>query len=371
MSTGHSDLEERLTSLLREQAGSLPVPDATWMQARTASATATPVRRRPPLLALGAAATVAACLVAAAALTMGDDPAEQVRTVPAAQEAGSTPETGPPAEVTATTAVPAPASGGALKAETRQVALTADALTIDAGGSRFVTVQPLQVHSDPGDAGYTTLELSWSERGVEMRLNAYFLSDGREWWSNEIRTYDGSVQGGWITYTGDFFRRPLGAPFTGDFTIATPDPAVGRLHLANARLEAFRRTPECATATGRFVLDPGTSPITIEGDASGYGVNVRLLDTTTCQAVADQDRYAYDWDTADPGIVRVGGLPVPATSIPRHVDLTPVGKGRTTVHVTAHDPATGATVAEADLEVVVGDVKHIPAPTVTGRPPAP
>ncbi len=369
MSTGHSDLEERLTSLLREQACLVPVPDATWIQAGAASATSTPGRRRPPLLALGAAATVAACLVAAAGLTMGDDPGERVRTVPAAQEAGSTAETGPPGEVTATTAVPASASGGALEVATRQVALTADALTIDAGGRRFVTVQPLEVHGDPGDAGYTTLELTWHELGVEMRLNVYFLSDGREWWSNEIRTYDGSAQGGWITYNGDFFRRPLGAPFTGDFTIATPDPAVGRLHLANARLDAFRPAPECATATGRFVLDPGTSPITIEGAVSGYGVNVRLLDTATCQAVADQDRYAYDWDTADAGIVRVGGLPVPATPIPRHVDLTPVGKGRTTVHVTASDPATGATVAEADLEVVVGAMKPVPAPT--GRPPSP
>ncbi|MGI8686680.1 MAG: hypothetical protein ACR2MO_16585 [Acidimicrobiales bacterium] len=360
MSSGPHDIEDRLTALLRRQADAVAVTDATWTEARMGPVAAGRRRRAPYPVLAGLAAAV--CLVLAVTVWTGDPEDKVVVTGPAAQGADEPPAT------TATTAAPAPASGGSLRAETRQVSLTADAVSIDAGGRQFVTVQPVVVHSDPGDSTYTTLELKWREHGVEMRLFIYFTANGREWWSNEIRTYDGNDPGEWITYTGDFFRRPLGTPFTGDFTVATPDPAVGRLHLADARLEAFRPAPGCATASGPFVIDPGTSPITIEGSSSGYGVMVRLLDSATCTAVVDQDRYVYDWDTADASIVRFGGLPVADLGLPRHANLTPVAKGRATVHVTARDPATGATVAETDIEVVVGDVKQVPVPTTFGSP---
>jgi hypothetical protein len=363
MSTGRSDVEDRLTSLFQRQAGSVPVPEVMWTEAHTMPASPALLRRRPALLGLAAVFAAAACLLVAVTLLAGDR-AEQVRTVPAE-------ETEQPEQATATTAAPASGPGGPFRAETRQVSLSADAVTIDAGARQFVTVQPVRVRSDPGTGESTSLELTWREQGVEMRLFVYFTSDGREWWSDEIRTYDGTDPGEWITYEGDFFRSPLGTPFTGDFTVTTSEPGVGRLHLANARLEAFRPAPECATATGRLVLDPGVSPITIEGFMSGYGVNVRLLDRSSCKVVADQDRYVYDWTTADSTVVTVGGHPIPLTSsLPRNAFLTPVGKGQATVHVTARDPATGAVVAETDIPVVVGDVHQLPTAT-SGPPPRP
>lgn len=193
------------------------------------------------------------------------------------------------------------------------MSLSADALTIEAGGKQFVTVPPVEVHGDPGNPNeYTTLELTWQEHGVEMRLFVYFNTDGCEWWSNEIRTYDGNIDGEWITYTGDFFRRPLGTPFVGDFTVAASDPPGGRLHLSNLRLEAFRRSPACLGATGPLALDPGTSPIEIKhvagGSANfsfGYSARVRLLDTASCLPVANEDRYLYEWQTKDPRVVKV------------------------------------------------------------------
>lgn len=368
MRTGHEKLEDRLRALLRSQAESVPVPDASWTDVGTARGHGAQ-SRRAQLLALGVAAMAAALL--AVALVSTGDPAERVQTGPAAQGEGQPSE---PAAATATTA-PA-AEPGTFRAESRQVSLTADALVIDVGGKQFVTAAPVRVHGDPGDPEYTTLELTWQEHGVEMRLSLYFSADGREWWSNEIRTYDGNANGEWIIYTGDFFRSPLGTPFTGDFTVATPDPAVGRLHLANLRLDAFRKPAECATATGPFVLDPGTSPIVLEGYLSGYGAAVQLLDSATCQPVADQDRYAYDWNSRDSGVVTVGSGPMPVELPGRRASLTPGARGRTTIQVTAHDPATGALVAETDIEVVVGEVKSIPAPTTTitrgsRTPPAP
>jgi hypothetical protein len=58
------------------------------------------------------------------------------------------------------------------------------------------------VHSDPGDRRYRTLEVTWRERGVEMRMNIYFAADDTHWWATEVRVYDGSADGDWIGWGG-------------------------------------------------------------------------------------------------------------------------------------------------------------------------
>ena len=355
------DLDRRLTVLFREQAASIPVPPPGPVVLY-----AVPTRRarstRRLLAAVGVAAL--ACAVLAVALVGSDDGPRQVTTGPADTGAPSPdPSAGTPATTTT-----APASTGQFTAETRQVALTADAVTIKAGGKEFVTVSPVSVRGDPGMPNeYTTLELTWQEHGVEMRLFIYFSSDGGQWWSNEIRTYNGAASGDWITYKGDFFRRPLGQPFTGDFTVATPDPAVGSLHFSNLRLEAFRTPSVCATARGAFALEPGTSPITIDGFSSGYGAAVHLLSTTGCTPVPDEDQYRYEWTTNDPDVVTIERHILP--DLTRRADLKAGASGKATVHVTANDPRTGDVVAETDIEVMVGEQRSVPAATTLPTPP--
>ncbi|MFP5375983.1 MAG: hypothetical protein ACLGIO_04260 [Acidimicrobiia bacterium] len=356
MTTTHDELEARLASLFREQAEATPVPPADWTELR-------PVGTRPNRsngrLVLAAAAVVAAVL--AAVVVSGGD-SQRVRTGPADETDGAAPTT--------TTAVPA-----AFQVETRQVSLSADAVAIDAGGLRFATAAPVQVHSDPGiPKEYTTLELTWREHGVEMRLFVYFSSDGRDWWSDEIRTYDGRVDGEWITYRGDFFRRPLGTPFVGDFEVSEPAPGTGRLRLSNARLEAFRRLPSCDAAGGTLVLDPGASPVEIPGPRAAYGVNVNLLEAPSCSVVADQDRYRYEWASRDPAIVTVDTSFQPPGLGTRHGELRGERPGTTSVVVTAVDPATGAAIAEVGIPVVVGEAsiptgETVPPAAPTGPPP--
>lgn len=349
------ELEARLTTMFREQADSIPVTTTVWPEA------APDIRGsgrspRPPLVL--AAAMLASVFLAVVLVGGGGQP-ERVTTGPAASSGA------PPPGATGTPSAP-------FHVETRQVSLSAGAIEIETGGKQFVTAPPIDVDSDPGIRNaYTTLELTWQEHGVEMRLFVYFGSDGREWWSNEIRTYNGSAQGDWITYTGEFFRRPLGTPFVGDFTVATEDPVIGRLHISDMRLEAFRRPPACESPTGAFVLEPGTSPIVIEGSASGYGAGVSLLSAESCSPVPDQNRYRYEWRTSDASVVVVErSVTVPEFG-ERRAHLTPVGKGQTTVRVTARDPGTGVVVAEGDIEVIVGDLKPLPSAPAEQSPAVP
>jgi hypothetical protein len=118
---------------------------------------------------------------------------------------------------------------------TSTVSLTASDFWIVADGQTYLAnPNAVDVHSDPGDSMYTTLELVWTERGREMRFFTYFYSDGSsKWWSNEMRTYDGQPSGDWLFYTGMFFQSPYGSPFRGDVDLKNDasDSIRGELHL--------------------------------------------------------------------------------------------------------------------------------------------
>ncbi len=125
---------------------------------------------------------------------------------------------------------------------TPQVELTADDFWIEVGGQRFTsTGAEVDVHSDPGDEAYQSLELVWNEQGKEMRLNIYFQSNGVNWSSNELRTYNGlESEPDWVTFTGNFFDTPLGSPYIGTFDeTATENGITSHLHIGGLRLQAF------------------------------------------------------------------------------------------------------------------------------------
>jgi hypothetical protein len=128
-------------------------------------------------------------------------------------------------------------SNKALEFVSDGASLKADEIVIDVNGKKFSpgnAGRTLQVGGDPGNSEYSTLELSWKEHGVDMRLYFYTKSDGKDYWIAEIRTYDGleiplspansgpdrlddqlSVDG---TSAGEYFKAPLGQSFKGDFT---------------------------------------------------------------------------------------------------------------------------------------------------------
>ncbi len=100
---------------------------------------------------------------------------------------------------------------------TPQVQLDAASITVTVNGRVFRPIgDDVKLNSDPGTASYTTLEVTWFEDGVEMRINLYFAADATHWWVTEMRTYDGRTPGEWITQEGVAYRTPRGQPYEGD-----------------------------------------------------------------------------------------------------------------------------------------------------------
>jgi hypothetical protein len=129
--------------------------------------------------------------------------------------------------------------------ETNVVQFKAEDFWLDANGQRFLGSPKMDVNSDPGDATNRTLELTWQEHGVEMRMNLYFSGDATTAWINEIRVYDGTAKPDWKTVTGRFAPVPLGATWTGDLDVdfqGTAGVAGGPAHL-HAGGAAIRSIP--------------------------------------------------------------------------------------------------------------------------------
>lgn len=123
---------------------------------------------------------------------------------------------------------------------TQMASLEADDLTIEVGGRTFRPPASVQVHSDPGSATYRTLEFSWLDGGVEMRLNVYFGADDVSWWVDAVRTYDGTAPGDWVYYVTPQIRAGLGQGFEGDVDVMGIGlHGIGRLRVSDLRLSAF------------------------------------------------------------------------------------------------------------------------------------
>lgn len=128
-------------------------------------------------------------------------------------------------------------NGNAIQWTTDVVDFQADDFWIQANGRRFTAAVPqVGLNSDPGNATYRTLEATWQEHGVEMRLNLYFGGDESSWWVSEIRIYDGKPRGEWVTWTGTWFRAPIGAAWTGDLELSAPG---GTLHMGGLVLRSM------------------------------------------------------------------------------------------------------------------------------------
>ena len=137
----------------------------------------------------------------------------------------------------------------AIEWQTETVVFEAQDLQIATDAGLFVpTSNELDVDSDPGDAEYTSLEVTWFQYNREMRLFIYFQADAYRWWSDEIRTYDGEVDAEWVYYYGNFFDQPLGSTFEGDLELngVADNGNPVTLTMTGLRLKAFRDVEEGA-----------------------------------------------------------------------------------------------------------------------------
>ena len=329
-----TNIEDQVRVVLRSQADAMQIPDAR-ADVQLAHVTEMPARhgRSRALLVAAAAVLVIASVVALA----------QRRSDPSAT-ADATP----------------------FHFETPTVLLDAASVQVDAAGQTFVPSADLRVEGDPGVTNdYTTLELTWHERGIEQRINIYFASDGTDWWANEIRTYDGQPNGEWIEpmAVGEFFKSPLGVAYVGDLDLPN-------LHIKGMTLEAFRRPSACSNA-GQPIALIADFP-TIRASAGGFGATLQVFDATTCTALS-VGSYTFDYTSDDP---TVAGVTPQQPVIPDYppmktrVDLQLLAPGTTTIHVVAKDGA-GNVAGTADMNVTVLPAADEALPLDTAAVPAP
>ena len=174
-------------------------------------------------------------------------------------------QTGSNGGSTSTSAAPTP-TAPAITWNTPTVALQADQVQIAGRGTDLHAARPPPARSTSTATratrrphGYTTLELTWQQHGVEMRMNIYFASDASRWWANEIRIYNGKAAGAdWVTFDGRWFDSPLGQPYTGDLHLGQGrclarhrEPPTGGVRAAGHVRRPTRRLTRCRPSTRR------------------------------------------------------------------------------------------------------------------------
>jgi hypothetical protein len=170
--------------------------------------------------------------------------------------------------------------------QTDVVTLTATDFSIRVGDKTFRGVSDVELHSDPGDATYRTLEATWREHGVEMRMNLYFGGDARSWWVDEIRVYDGTADPKWLSARGPLFRTPNGASWSGDQDISLTGEGGGgqpaTVHLAGLMLASRPFDGITEPIGGGVALPENARPFGEGGDLRCSGI----LQMTPVQAEA-------------------------------------------------------------------------------------
>ena len=309
-----TNIEDQIRFVLRSQADAMHVPDVR-SDDQVARIGAPPPRRRARLSIALVAAVVVVVSGIAVALRRAEPPA---------------------------------AGTSSFHFETPTVRLDASSVEVVIGDQTFVPTSDVRVEGDPGTPNeYTTLELSWHDRGIEQRINMYFTSDGTDWWANEIRTYNGQVNGDWIepAAQGEYFKRSLGVAYVGGLDLPN-------LRIQDMTLEVFRRPAACDGATDPIALI-ADYPI-IDSFPGGFGASFQLLDTATCTAIPVEP-YTFEYTSDD---LTVAAVAVPQTDFPDYppaktrLELQLVGPGTTAIHATAKDKA-GNVVGTADMRVTV------------------
>jgi hypothetical protein len=361
-------VEEQVGQVLHQQAAlvTVPPPDPYSVLSRSRRADdglrRGDARHRLVLVGVVVLVTVVAGAVAFSWVPPDTDtnPATESTAPPTSEQPAPPPDE---ARTPDEEAGPDPSQGSSFDFNTQVgVRLRAEEVTVEANGLTFVPVGDIDLSGDRGnpatddEPGYKTLELTWREHDLEMRINLYFASDNDDWWISEIRTYDGNDPGEWITMTGEQARTPLGQAYVGDLV-------AGPLRLTGLELEAFiPRSTTCdnSGAPGQIHLElVGPAPIEgklLEGFGTGYALNVAVLDAATCEPLQPEG-IEFVATTAPEAVATVDadGLLYSPEWRPDelYVSVAFVGVGETTLSIEAVDQETQSVVASVDIPVLV------------------
>jgi len=103
----------------------------------------------------------------------------------------------------------------AISWEAENIRLMADNFYVIAGGQVF-TAPADDVTVSGADS---SLEVTWMEHDVEMRVNINVEADDDTWRATDIRFYDGTDSGDWITIEEEIISAPLGESYAVDSLI--------------------------------------------------------------------------------------------------------------------------------------------------------
>lgn len=129
------------------------------------------------------------------------------------------------------------------KTDTVQLSATDFYIVVD--GKTFIPNESVMINSDPGNSKYTTLEITWFENSIEMRMNLYFAADKKTWWVSEVRVYDGNKKANWITLKKQIFKTAIKASLVGSTqgsSIKVSEKA--SINFKSLKLSAFIEIPK-------------------------------------------------------------------------------------------------------------------------------
>ena len=217
-----------------------------------------------------------------------------------------------------------PGAGGerAFAWQTSVASLEANSVAIEANGSVFRPPVDASIHSDPGDSTYRTLEMEWTEQGLEQRLYIYFAADDTDWWVSEIRTRDGRNPAEWVYYQAPQIRAPRGESYVGDLDLdGRGDNGDARLRITDLRLTAFtpgtgiQYQPGCQPAGPTqppgdgpvlSMVNPDLSQLGIEAGMTAVSADAKLSSAGLCHDFRydyPASNYGQIWCSPPPGKV--------------------------------------------------------------------
>ena len=210
--------------------------------------------------------------------------------------------------------------------DTKSIRLAADQIQLTYEGETFDYALTVYLDSDgtemdePMDAGVlaigeagiwqesTSLRLIGDMGRIPVLVEFDFESDGSDWWASEIRTSYNEGEPEWTKETGEFFRSPLGAAFTGDLTLE-------HLKMTGLEVEVFRRPLACLAPKHELALGLNDPYATIY---TGFNIDywrepastelqLQLFDSASCTP-SDIDGLDVEVNVVDPTVFGFDGI---------------------------------------------------------------
>lgn len=280
--------------------------------------------------------------------------------------------------------------------KTEYAKLAASNFHIRIGDKFFYGVEPISIQSDPGPA-MTTLELSWKENGVDMRMNMYFkMKPDGEWEMYDLRAYNGQSRGDWLYFNvtdslnNDVSSLPGMQNFVDQQTFLSKNSTDAEIYCDDCSIVAFLNKPLSYSAQGYALevmngLQANETIALLPSQDIGYGVNV-LLRNQNREVVIDQKNMTYEWLVQNPSVAKVYprdikyaeggcayGIQEPCPLI--NGQIAGINSGVTTIIVNVRQ--NGNIIASNEFDVKVAEktsypnTTNSPTPTVSAASPSP